>query len=169
MWAPNAGASCSLCLVLAFGPELAFPKRWCSVCSRLFHVDLYFLIELPWVKALRSSPTNPGCLPRTLITSGRFGGGSLLGPRCLGCVSVESVQWLEARVGSELHSRAVKCLSKPAAYSPLSSLVPSLILLNCFESLIPLVVKFSYHPPVTYHRPLFSLGLVCQSFNDLCS
>lgn len=103
------------------------------------------------------------------MTSGRFGSG-LLGTHRLGCVSVESLWWVEEHIGSELPSRAVKCLSKAFAHSPLSSLVPSLIfLLNCLESLIPLVVKFSCHPRGTRHHFPFSLGLGPQSFNDLCS
>lgn len=136
---PDARTLYLRCLALAFGPEIALPIRWCSVCSQLFHVDTYFLVELFWVKAIHGSPVSPGCLPRALIASGRFGGGGLLGLICLGCVSVESV-WSVAHSGSELHSRAVKCLSKASAHSPLSRLVPPLIfLLNCFESLIPLV------------------------------
>lgn len=90
---------------------------------------------------------NPYCLPRALIMSGRFRGVGLMGTRRLGCLAVESVWWVEAHTGSESHSRAVKCLSKASAHSPLSSLVPSLIfLLNCFESLVPHCCEVSLSP-----------------------
>ena len=46
-------------------------------------------------------------------------------------------------IGSELHSRAVRCLRKASAYSPLSTLVPSLIfLLSCLYSYFPLLGGF---------------------------
>lgn len=73
---------------------------------------------------------------------------------------VEPVWWVEGHVGSELHCRAVECLSKASAHSSLSSLVPSftfLLSLACSQS--PLLGGFliSLLGPVTVSHSTWNL------------
>lgn len=158
-------------LALVFGPEIALPKETVQcVFTALSRRHVFPCRAVLGRSDSRLPFMNPCCLPRALIMSGRLRSVGLMGTRRLGCLAMESVWWVEAHIGSESHSRAVKYLSRASARSPLSSLVPSLIfLLTCFESLVPLVVKFPCHPPGTCHHLPFSLRLVSQPFTDLCS
>lgn len=77
--------------------------------------------------------------------SERFLSVSLMDNHHINVFQVESVWWVEGYIGSELHSQAIKCLSKASAHSSLSNLVPFFIFFTeLLVSLISLIGKFPY-------------------------
>lgn len=128
---------------------------------------MYFLIELSWLKSVHDSPIAPYCFPISLIMSGMFLSVSLMANHHFNVFQWHLFGGLRGILAQCYIIEQLNIFKQSIAQSPLSNLVPSLIVFTeLLVSLIPLIGKFPYHPSGACHHLPFYLELVFQPFNN---